>query len=93
MLAKGINLGYMRMVEFCRCLGFTFKCFKKLNICRYRWKNYFYGYKPAERFVFINMSKYWEGDTLKEGPSIDAITDRGVVLCTRAGVLFSRASK
>ena len=36
--------------------------------------------KPAERFVFINMSKYREGDQLSEGPTVSAITDAGVVL-------------
>ena len=35
---------------------------------------------PAERFIFINMAKYREGDTLSEGPRVDAITKEGVVL-------------
>ena len=39
-----------------------------------------YSEKPAERFVFINMRKYREGEQLKEGPAIDTITDEGVVL-------------
>jgi general secretion pathway protein B len=39
-----------------------------------------YSDKPAERFVFINKSKYREGETLKEGPLLDAITAEGVVL-------------
>jgi general secretion pathway protein B len=36
--------------------------------------------QPSERFVFINMAKYREGDTLKEGPVLNAITDSGAVL-------------
>lgn len=36
--------------------------------------------EPTERFVFINMSKYREGDQLKEGPEVAEITDTGVVL-------------
>jgi len=39
-----------------------------------------YSEQPAERFVFVNMNKYREGDTLSEGPVVDAITDAGVVL-------------
>ena len=35
---------------------------------------------PAERLIFINMAKYREGDTLSEGPRVDAITKEGVVL-------------
>jgi general secretion pathway protein B len=38
---------------------------------------------PAERFVFVNMRKYVEGDTLKEGPSVERITPEGVVLNQR----------
>ena len=36
--------------------------------------------QPSERFVFINMAKYREGDTLKEGPVLNAITDNGTVM-------------
>lgn len=39
--------------------------------------------KPAERFVFVNMRKYLEGETLKEGPSVERITPEGVVLNQR----------
>jgi len=39
-----------------------------------------YSDMPAERFVFINMDKYREGDTLNEGPGVEAITESGVVL-------------
>ena len=35
---------------------------------------------PAERFVFVNMRKYHEGDTLSEGPTIERITPDGTVL-------------
>jgi general secretion pathway protein B len=35
---------------------------------------------PAERFVFINMSKYRENSSLVEGPRIQEITPEGVVL-------------
>jgi general secretion pathway protein B len=38
---------------------------------------------PAERFVFVNMRKYLEGETLKEGPSVERITSEGVVLNQR----------
>ena len=39
-------------------------------------------YSPAaaERFVFINSSKYVEGQTLAEGPLLGAITENGAVL-------------
>ncbi len=39
-----------------------------------------YSTKPAERFVFVNMRKYHEGDTLSEGPTIERITPDGTVL-------------
>ena len=39
-----------------------------------------YGPQPAERFVFINMSKLRENDRLREGPSVTEITPDGVVL-------------
>ena len=35
---------------------------------------------PADRFVFINMSKLREGSTLAEGPVVEKITPDGVVL-------------
>ncbi|HEY0941273.1 MAG TPA: general secretion pathway protein GspB [Steroidobacter sp.] len=38
---------------------------------------------PAERFVFVNMRKYLEGETLKEGPSVERITTEGVILNQR----------
>jgi general secretion pathway protein B len=39
-----------------------------------------YAKQPADRFVFINMHKYTEGQTLAEGPRLDEITPDGVVL-------------
>lgn len=39
--------------------------------------------KPNERFVFVNMRKYLEGETLREGPSVERITPEGVVLNQR----------
>ncbi len=35
---------------------------------------------PANRFVFINMGKYNEGDRLKEGPLVEEITPDGAIL-------------
>jgi general secretion pathway protein B len=39
-----------------------------------------YSSSPAERFVFINMAKYREGDRLQEGPAVEEITESGVVM-------------
>jgi general secretion pathway protein B len=36
--------------------------------------------KPADRFVFVNMRKYTEGQVLKEGPTLERITSEGAVL-------------
>lgn len=33
-----------------------------------------------ERFVFINMTKYYEGEQIREGPRVAAIENQGVVL-------------
>jgi general secretion pathway protein B len=35
---------------------------------------------PAERFIFVNMRKYTEGQTLSEGPVVEHITSDGVIL-------------
>jgi len=35
---------------------------------------------PTERFVFINSSRYGEGDILQEGPQVITITIDGVIL-------------
>ncbi len=39
-----------------------------------------YSGQPDARFVFVNMSKYKEGATLREGPTVSEITPDGVVL-------------
>lgn len=39
-----------------------------------------YSAKPAERFVFVNMRKYVEGQSLSEGPVIERITPDGAIL-------------
>ncbi len=39
-----------------------------------------YATKPAERFVYINMRKFHEGNSLPEGPVIERIRRDGVVL-------------
>jgi general secretion pathway protein B len=39
-----------------------------------------YSAQPAERFIFVNMRKYHEGQTLNEGPVIDRITPEGAIL-------------
>jgi general secretion pathway protein B len=39
-----------------------------------------YSPSSSERFVFINMAKYREGERLQEGPAVEAITESGVVM-------------
>lgn len=39
-----------------------------------------YSEQPTERFVFINKNKYREGDKLQDGPVVNTITNKGVVL-------------
>jgi general secretion pathway protein B len=39
-----------------------------------------YGERAADRFVFVNMSKYREGASLSEGPTVREITPDGVIL-------------
>jgi len=39
-----------------------------------------YSNQPAERFVFVNMSKYREQARLAEGPLVKEITPEGVIL-------------
>jgi general secretion pathway protein B len=36
--------------------------------------------EPAQRFVFINMRRYNEGDATQEGPRVERITPDGVVM-------------
>lgn len=42
-----------------------------------------YSANPAERFVFVNMRKYVEGQSLSEGPMLERITPDGAVLNQR----------
>jgi general secretion pathway protein B len=42
-----------------------------------------YSNKPAERFVFVNGSRYREGDTTREGTQVEEITRDGVVMNLR----------
>jgi general secretion pathway protein B len=42
-----------------------------------------YSTRPQDRFVFINSSKYREGDTTPEGAAIEEITPDGVVMSAR----------
>lgn len=42
-----------------------------------------YSANPAERFVFVNMRKYVEGQSLSEGPLLERITPDGAVLNQR----------
>jgi general secretion pathway protein B len=42
-----------------------------------------YSSTSAERFIFINMKKYKEGENLVEGPSVEEITSTGVILSYR----------
>ena len=39
-----------------------------------------YSARPGDRFVFVNMQKYTEGQALKEGPTLERITTDGAVL-------------
>jgi general secretion pathway protein B len=39
-----------------------------------------YSGNPAERFVFINMRKYREGERTREGPVVEQIAPEGVVM-------------
>ena len=39
-----------------------------------------YSNTPAERFVFINMNRYSEGDRTGEGPTVKTINEDGVIL-------------
>jgi len=39
-----------------------------------------YSKATAERFIFINMKKYKQGENLAEGPSVEEITSTGAIL-------------
>ncbi len=47
-----------------------------------------YSDSPGDRFVFINMNKYREGEQLDEGPTVQEITREGVVLADRGTEFF-----
>jgi general secretion pathway protein B len=49
-----------------------------------------YGPDPAGRFVVINGHRYREGDTLSEGPLLEAITPEGAVLNYRGSRFLLR---
>jgi general secretion pathway protein B len=51
-----------------------------LNLPQLHLDIHVYSLKDSERFVFINMKKYSEGQTLKEGPLVQRITPDGAVL-------------
>jgi general secretion pathway protein B len=46
-----------------------------------------YSPNPSERFVYVNMRKYTEGQSLNEGATVERITSEGVVL-NRNGLRF-----
>ncbi|MGI9329354.1 MAG: general secretion pathway protein GspB [Gammaproteobacteria bacterium] len=60
----------------------------RLEMTPLRLDMHVYGTQSSERFVFINMTKYRQGESLKEGPVVDEITSNGVVLSFR-GERFS----
>lgn len=51
-----------------------------LNLPELRLDIHVYSATPAERFVFINMRKYSEGQAITEGPTVQRIASDGVVL-------------
>lgn len=51
-----------------------------LNLPELRLDIHVYSATPAERFVFINMRKYSEGQAIAEGPKVQRIAGDGVVL-------------
>ena len=52
----------------------------KLEMLPLRMDMHVYSEEPSQRFVFINMAKYREGERLKEGPQIESIDSAGVIL-------------
>lgn len=50
------------------------------NLPEMRLDIHVYSPSPSERFVFVNMRKYAEGQTLSEGPTIERIRTDGAVL-------------
>lgn len=58
-----------------------------LNLPQLHLDVHVYSSTPAERFVFINMRKYTEGQSLNEGPLLEHITPDGAIL-SHAGRRF-----
>jgi general secretion pathway protein B len=54
-----------------------------LNLPQLHLDIHVYSAAAAERFVFINMRKYTEGQSLNEGPLVERITPEGAVLTYR----------
>ena len=50
------------------------------NLPEMRLDIHVYSSNPGERFVFVNMRKYAEGQTLSEGPTVERIRTDGAVL-------------
>jgi general secretion pathway protein B len=51
-----------------------------VNVSPLRLDMHVYSDATEERFIFVNMAKYREGDTLSEGPRVVEITALGVIL-------------
>ncbi|MFU8894827.1 MAG: general secretion pathway protein GspB [Gammaproteobacteria bacterium] len=52
----------------------------ELNVPHMRVDIHVFSAVPADRFVFINMRKYIEGQATQEGPQVERITRDGVVM-------------
>jgi general secretion pathway protein B len=52
----------------------------ELNVPHMHLDIHVYSGDPAERFVFINMRRYNEGNATQEGPKVERITRTGVVM-------------
>lgn len=52
----------------------------ELNVPHMHLDIHVYSGDPAERFVFINMKRYNEGNATQEGPKVERITRTGVVM-------------
>jgi general secretion pathway protein B len=52
----------------------------ELNVPHMHLDIHVYSGVPAERFVFINMRRYNEGNATQEGPKVERITRTGVVM-------------
>jgi general secretion pathway protein B len=53
------------------------------NLPEMRLDIHVYSAKPNERFVFVNMRKYVEGQAMSEGPTVERITTDGAILNQR----------